>query len=88
MWYIMCADRDRKEMTLMEGQWNMATVMAVIAIVVILFLAIRYIVREKRKGVHCIGCPMAGSCTEAYKQMEADMRKCLHNRAEEEPSKS
>ena len=40
-------------------------------------LAIRYIVREKRKGVHCIGCPMAGSCTEAYKQMEADMRKCL-----------
>ena len=77
MWYIMCADRDRKEMTLMEGQWNMATVMAVIAIVVILFLAIRYIVREKRKGVHCIGCPMAGSCTKAYKQMEQEMRACI-----------
>ena len=61
----------------MEGQWNMATVMAVIAIVVILFLAIRYIVREKRKGVHCIGCPMAGSCTEAYKQMEREMRACI-----------
>ena len=62
----------------MTGEWNIATVIAVIAIAVILFLAIRYIVREKRRGVHCIGCPMAGSCTEAYKQMEADMRKCLH----------
>ena len=61
----------------MAGEWNMATIIAVIAVAVILFLAIRYIVREKRKGVHCIGCPMAGSCTEAYKQMGADMRKCL-----------
>ena len=68
----------------MAGQWNMATVIAVIAIVVILFLAIRYIVREKRKGVHCIGCPMAGSCTKAYKEMEADMRQCLHNKAEKQ----
>ena len=64
----------------MAGEWNMATIIAVIAIVVILFLAIRYIIREKRKGVHCIGCPMAGSCTKAYKEMEADMRECLkHN---------
>ena len=62
----------------MAGEWNMATIIAIAAIAVILFLAIRYIVREKRKGVHCIGCPMAGACTEAYKQMEADMRKCLH----------
>ena len=66
----------------MAGEFNTATIIAIIAIVVILFLAIRYIVREKRKGVHCIGCPMAGSCTEAYKQMETDMRKCLHNKAE------
>lgn len=55
----------------------MATIIAVIAVAVILFLAIRYIVREKRKGTHCIGCPMAGSCTEAYKQMEEDMKECL-----------
>ena len=61
----------------MTGEFNAATIIAIIAVAVILFLAIRYIVREKRKGVHCIGCPMAGSCTEAYKQMEADMRKCL-----------
>ncbi len=62
----------------MAGEFNTATIIAIIAIVVILFLAIRYIVREKRKGVHCIGCPMAGSCTKEYKQMEADMRKCLN----------
>ena len=64
----------------MAGEFNMATIIAIAAIVIILFFAIRYIVREKRKGVHCIGCPMAGSCTEAYKQMEADMRKCLQNK--------
>lgn len=66
----------------MAGEWNMATIIAVIAVAVILFLAIRYIVREKKKGVHCIGCPMAGSCTKAYKEMEADMRECLHKQAE------
>ena len=66
----------------MGGSLNMATVIGVIAIVVILFLAIRYIVREKKKGVHCIGCPMAGSCNKAYKEMEADMRECLHKQAE------
>ena len=66
----------------MNGEINMATVIGVAAIVLVLFLAVRYIVREKRKGVHCIGCPMAGACTEAYKQMEADMRKCLKNKDE------
>ena len=66
----------------MASQFDFPTVIAVLVIAVILFLAIRYIVREKRKGVHCIGCPMAGACTEAYKQMEADMKKCLKNRVE------
>ena len=61
----------------MSGQFNTATVIAVIAVAVILFLAIRYIIKEKKRGVKCIGCPMAGSCTEAYKEMEADMKKCL-----------
>lgn len=35
----------------------------VIAIVaVILATAIMYIVKEKKRGVVCIGCPMAGEC--------------------------
>ena len=41
---------------------NMATVIAVIALVLIIFFAVRYIVKEKKKGTKCIGCPMAGQC--------------------------
>ncbi len=46
---------------------NRATVIAVIALVLIVFFAVRYIVKEKKRGVKCIGCPYAGSC-EKYKQ--------------------
>lgn len=41
---------------------NIATVVAAAALAVILFLALRYIVREKRKGNRCVGCPYAESC--------------------------
>ena len=41
---------------------NIATVIAVIALVLIVFFAVRYIVKEKKKGTKCIGCPMAGQC--------------------------
>ena len=43
----------------------MADVIAILVIALILFLAIRYIYKEKKKGVHCIGCPMAGNCHKA-----------------------
>lgn len=41
---------------------NMATIIAIIALAVILFLAARYIYKEKKKGTACIGCPYAESC--------------------------
>ena len=41
---------------------NMATVLAVIAVLAILFFAVRYLYKEKKKGNHCIGCPYADSC--------------------------
>lgn len=41
---------------------NIATIIAVIALAFVLFLVIRYLVREKRKGNKCIGCPYAGEC--------------------------
>lgn len=41
---------------------NPATIIAVIAIALMLFFAIRYIYKEKKKGTACIGCPYAGSC--------------------------
>ncbi len=46
---------------------NFATLIAVLALAVILFLAVRYIYREKKKGTTCIGCPYAGSC-QKYKE--------------------
>lgn len=41
---------------------NIATIIAVLALAVVVFLVIRYLVREKRKGNKCIGCPYAGEC--------------------------
>lgn len=31
-------------------------------ILIILISAILYIVKAKKKGAHCIGCPASGSC--------------------------
>ena len=33
-----------------------------IVIVVLVACAIRYIVKAKKSGVRCIGCPQAGTC--------------------------
>ena len=41
---------------------NTATIFAVIILALIVSLAVRYIVREKRRGTKCIGCPFAGTC--------------------------
>ena len=41
---------------------NLATIIAVIVLVAVVFLAGRYIYREKKRGVKCVGCPYAGSC--------------------------
>ncbi|MDO4870179.1 MAG: FeoB-associated Cys-rich membrane protein [Bacillota bacterium] len=41
---------------------NIATVIAIIALVVVVFLVIRYLVKEKKKGNKCIGCPYAEGC--------------------------
>ena len=41
---------------------NPATGIAVIALALILFLVVRYLIKEKRKGNKCIGCPYAGEC--------------------------
>lgn len=42
--------------------FNLATWIAIIAIAVIVFFAVRYIYKEKKKGNQCIGCPYSGSC--------------------------
>lgn len=43
-------------------EMNVSTAVAALALAVIVFLALRYIIKEKRKGSKCIGCPYADSC--------------------------
>jgi len=38
------------------------TIIASIAVVAAAFFAVRYIVKEKKKGNKCVGCPYAGEC--------------------------
>ncbi len=40
----------------------MKNIIAAIVIIAILALAIFYIVKQKKKGVKCIGCPSGGCC--------------------------
>ncbi|MBQ6388764.1 MAG: FeoB-associated Cys-rich membrane protein [Mogibacterium sp.] len=52
---------------------NGATVIAVIAVVAILFFAARYIYKEKKKGNACIGCPYSASCPKHQQGISCDM---------------
>ena len=40
----------------------LSNLIIVAVIVVLLSAACIYIYKEKKKGSHCIGCPMAGKC--------------------------
>ena len=40
----------------------MADIIVGIVLVILVGAAIAYIVREKKRGVVCIGCPSAGTC--------------------------
>jgi len=41
---------------------TVTVLLAVLALALIVTLAVIYIVREKKRGVKCIGCPYADSC--------------------------
>jgi len=41
----------------------MANIMVIAVVVLIVGLATAYIIKAKRSGVKCIGCPMAGECS-------------------------
>lgn len=40
----------------------MANLVALLCLALCLGAAIRYIVRQKKRGAKCIGCPYGGSC--------------------------
>ena len=41
----------------------MANFLVIVILLVIIGASIAYIVKEKKRGVKCIGCPAAGSCS-------------------------
>ena len=41
---------------------NLATVIGLIALIIVVFLAVRYLYKEKKKGSKCVGCPFAENC--------------------------
>lgn len=42
---------------------KMANIIVAAVLLIIVGLAIRYIIKEKKKGAVCIGCPHAGCCS-------------------------
>ncbi len=54
----------------------------VIVIAVVLFavcLAAGYIIRAKKKGAKCIGCPASGSCSNKGSACESESCSCQHH---------
>ena len=43
----------------------MADLLFALILLAIVGGAVAYVVREKKKGTRCIGCPMAGKCSQA-----------------------
>ena len=44
-----------------------ANIIIVVVILAILGVAVGYIIREKKRGSKCIGCPYAKTCSKASK---------------------
>lgn len=44
----------------------MANFILILVIALIVGVSITYIVKEKKKGNHCIGCPAAATCPGAH----------------------
>ena len=45
----------------------MTNFLVILVVAIIVGLAIAYIVREKKRGVKCIGCPSAATCPNSGK---------------------
>ncbi len=41
---------------------NLATMIAALAVIALVGFAVRTIVKAKKSGAKCIGCPESGSC--------------------------
>ncbi|MDD6400465.1 MAG: FeoB-associated Cys-rich membrane protein [Lachnospiraceae bacterium] len=52
----------------------MEDIIILILLIIIVGLAVRYIKKEKKKGIRCIGCPMAGSCSRGCMAKENNVK--------------
>ena len=48
-----------------------ASIVIVVIVAALFVAAVRYIIKEKRRGVKCIGCPMAGECSAKHQPENA-----------------
>lgn len=48
---------------------NVVDVVIIAVVVICICAAILYIRKQKKKGVHCIGCPSAGVCNKKSCEM-------------------
>lgn len=53
----------------------MENVIALLVLIIILGLAVSYIVKAKKKGVKCIGCPAGGNCPSAGKMKKKKLER-------------
>ena len=59
---------------------NLTTIFAIAILALIVSLAVRYIVREKRRGTKCIGCPYADSCPSKMFDPDTGEYRCGHSK--------
>lgn len=46
----------------------MANIIIIVILLIMVFLAIRFIVREKKRGRKCIGCPYSENCSKGKEE--------------------
>ena len=54
------------EMNQQRGVDCMADIIIIAVIAVVVGIAVAYIIREKKRGVKCIGCSSAGTCARRH----------------------
>lgn len=56
----------------------MADLIVVIILIILIGGAVTYIVKAKKKGTKCIGCPACGNCpgSEKHKDCTKDRKSC------------
>lgn len=55
---------------------TLTDIVALLVILLVVGAAVAYIVREKRRGAVCVGCPMGKSCAQKCQAQAAETGTC------------